>query len=161
MTCPKTRRLPFAFLCAATLFCHAVFSCHTAAAQAASDAPQDKAGEQARVAFAHGLPHLDGGKLKVTIVEVTYGPGESSPPHSHPCPVIGYVIEGSLRTQVKGERVAVYKAGQTFYEAPNGVHQISANASTKRPVKFLAYFVCDHDTELSVAPLDSTGAGDR
>jgi quercetin dioxygenase-like cupin family protein len=152
MTRPKPcTGLPFILLCAAVLLSH------TAAAQAAAN---DKS-EQARVAFAHQLPHLDGGNLKVTIVEVTYGPGGSSPPHSHPCPVIGYVIAGALRTQVQGERVAIYRAGQTFYEAPNGVHQISANASTTRPVKFLAYFVCDHETELSVAPPDSTGAGGK
>lgn len=129
-----------------------------ARAQTSSAPAQSQASEQARVAFAHGMPHLDGNHLKATIVEVTYGPGESSPPHSHPCPVIGYVIAGSLRTQVKGEREVVYHAGQSFYEAPNGVHQVSANASAKSPVKFLAYFVCDHETELSVAPpLDKGG----
>src|SRR5678810_146419 len=78
------------------------------------------------IAFSHALPQLDGTHLKATIVEVTYGPGASSPPHSHPCPVIGYVIEGALRTQVKGEAEAIYNAGQSFYEAPNGVHIVSA-----------------------------------
>ena len=111
--------------------------------------------------LAHALPHLDGDHVKVTIVEVTYGPGASSPPHSHPCPVIGYVLAGALRTQVKGEPEAIYKGGQTFYEAPNGVHQVSANASTKRPVKFLAYFVCDHDTKLSIAPPENAGSGGK
>jgi quercetin dioxygenase-like cupin family protein len=142
------------------LFC-LVLLFHTAAAQSASDASQVNTNEQARVAFAHDLPHLDGGKLRVTIVEVTYGPGEASPPHSHPCPVIGFIVEGALRTQVKGEAVAIYKAGQSFYEAPNRVHQISANASTKRPVKFLAYFVCDQETPLSVAPPQNAGKGGK
>lgn len=124
---------------------------HAAVAQVANSAPSNKDTGHARIAFSHALPHLDGTQLKATIVEVTYGPGGSSAPHSHPCPVIGYVIEGALRTQVKGEAEAIYKAGQSFYEAPNGVHMISANASDKAPVKFLAYFVCDHDTPLSVA----------
>ena len=44
----------------------------------------------------------------------------------------------------------LYKAGDTFYEPPNGVHLVSANASSKMPAKFLAYFVCDRKTELSV-----------
>ena len=30
--------------------------------------------------------------------------------------------------QVKGEPEALYKAGQSFYEAPNGIHAVSANA---------------------------------
>src|SRR5262245_24011541 len=50
--------------------------------------------------------------------------GEASPAHSHPCAVKGYVVAGSLRTQLQGEPVMTYKAGETFYEAPNGVHVI-------------------------------------
>jgi quercetin dioxygenase-like cupin family protein len=132
---------------------------HATVAQVGSSASSNKDSAHARIAFAHALPRLDGTHLKATIVEVTYGPGGSSPPHSHPCPVIGYVIEGALRTQVKGEAVAIYKAGQSFYEAPNGVHMISANASDKVPVKFLAYFVCDHETPLSVAPPEAAPSG--
>jgi quercetin dioxygenase-like cupin family protein len=71
------------------------------------------------------------------------------------------VIEGALRTQVKGEAAAVYNAGESFYEAPNGVHIISANASSKAPVKFLAYFVCDHETPLSVAPMETRPPGGK
>src|ERR1700690_813231 len=93
-------------------------------ARAASERTQEKI-ERSRVAFSHDLPPLLGDKLSVTIVEVNYGPGESSEPHSHPCPVIGYVLEGTLRTQVKGEPEATYKAGESFYEGPNGVHLIS------------------------------------
>jgi quercetin dioxygenase-like cupin family protein len=64
-----------------------------------------------------------------------------------------------LRTQVKGEAEAVYKAGESFYEAPNGVHLVSANASKARPAKFIAYFVCDQETPLSVkAPENKAGA---
>ena len=107
-------------------------------------------GENARIVFTHSLPKLDGQRLEAKIVEVTYGPGESSQPHSHPCAVIGYVLEGSVRMQVKGEPEAVYKPGQSFYEAPNGVHAISANASKTEPARFLAYFTCDRETPLTV-----------
>jgi len=134
---------------------------HTSVAQVTSDASRHKSAEQAGIAFSHALPHLDGAKLKATIVEVTYGPGQSSPPHRHPCPVIGYIIQGALRTQVLGEAEATYKTGQSFYEAPNGVHMISADASSKAPVKFLAYFVCDHDAPLSVAPPKTPPPGDK
>jgi quercetin dioxygenase-like cupin family protein len=137
----------------------AVASGQIVAAQVRSNAAQDDAREQDRVAFSHTLPGLDGAHLKATIVEVTYGPGGSSPPHSHPCPVIGYVLRGALRTQVKGEPERIYKAGESFYESPGGVHLMSANASGKAAVKFLAYFVCDHDTALSVAPPESPQPG--
>jgi Cupin domain len=80
---------------------------------------------------------------------------EASHPHSHPWAVIGYVVEGTLRTQVKGERESTYKAGESFYEAPNGVHLVSANASSTEPAKLVAYLICDHDTPLSVDVPDS------
>ncbi len=109
-----------------------------------------KAHNRARIALAHTLPKLDGAHLQASVVEVHYGPGESSPPHSHPCAVIGYVVEGAIRTQVKGELEATYKAGEAFYEAPNGIHEVSANASGTEPATFIAYFVCDHDAPLSL-----------
>ncbi len=95
---------------------------------------------------------MDGGHLKAVLLEVRYGPGESSLPHSHPCAVIGYVVEGAVRSQVKGEPEMTYKAGDSFYEAPNGVHLVSANASTTEAARFLAYMICDHDAALSVDP---------
>ena len=104
------------------------------------------------VAFAHALPPLQGGKLAVDLVEVAYGPGAASPPHTHPCPVIVYVLKGSIRSQVKGQPEAIYRAGQSFYEAPHGEHLIAANASSTRPAKFLAFFVCDQAAPLS-API--------
>jgi quercetin dioxygenase-like cupin family protein len=116
---------------------------------------------QVRMAFSHALPSMDGAHLNVKVVEVTYAPGESSAAHSHPCPVIGYVLEGAVRMQVKGEAEATYKAGDTFYEAPNGVHAVSANASRDAPARFLAYFVCDHDTPLTVAPPKANSGGGK
>jgi quercetin dioxygenase-like cupin family protein len=111
--------------------------------------------KSSRVAFSHALPALNGDKLAVNVVEVTYGPGEASPPHSHPCPVIAYVAEGEIRSQVEGQPEAVYKAGESFYEAPNGVHAVSANASQTKAAKLIAFFVCDHDAPLS-SPAEHT-----
>ncbi|MGH7580678.1 MAG: cupin domain-containing protein [Gemmatimonadales bacterium] len=109
-------------------------------------------GAHVRTAFARPLPALDGSRLRSTVLEVSYGPGGSSKPHRHPCPVIGYVVQGNLRTQVEGSEVAVYRAGETFYEAPNGLHRVSANASDDQPVRFIAIFTCDRETPLSVEP---------
>jgi len=105
--------------------------------------------------FSHSLPQLDGSHLRAVVVEVNYAPGEADKPHSHPCTVIGYVAQGAIRFQVKGGAPeTVYKAGQSFYEPPNGVHQISANASENEPAKLIAFFICDHDTKLTVPPID-------
>jgi quercetin dioxygenase-like cupin family protein len=125
--------------------------------QVASGNPGPGTRERARVALSQALPKLNGDQLKATVVEVHYGPGESSPPHSHSCAVIGYVVEGALRTQVKGEPEAIYKSGESFYEAPHGVHVVSANASQTEPATFIAYFICDHEGPLSTS-VPETGA---
>jgi quercetin dioxygenase-like cupin family protein len=101
--------------------------------------------------FTQRLPPLRGTRLNVSLVEVTYAPGGSSSPHSHPCPVVGHVIEGSVRMRVKGEPERTFGVGESFYEPPDGVHLVSANASHSRAAKFIAFFVCDRDTALSVA----------
>ena len=104
--------------------------------------------------FSHSLPQMDGSHLRAIVVEVNYEPGEKDKPHSHPCPVIGYVAKGTIRFQVKGGVETVYKAGESFYEPPNGVHQVSANASDTEPATLIAYFTCDHETPLTVPPVN-------
>ena len=115
-----------------------------------SQGEQSGAKERARIVLSQPLPKLDGEHLTVTLVEVNYGPGEASRPHSHPCAVVGYVAQGALRSQVKGEPERTYQAGESFYEAPNGVHLVSANASATQPAKLIAYLLCDHDAPLSM-----------
>ena len=107
--------------------------------------------QHARLALEQQLPTLDGEALRVAMVEVTYGPGESSAPHVHGCPVVGYVVSGSVRMQVEGQSPDTYEAGETFYEAPGVNHIMSANASREMPAKFLAWFTCDSEAPLSVA----------
>jgi quercetin dioxygenase-like cupin family protein len=111
--------------------------------------------------FSQALPQLDGSRLQVTTVEVTYPPGGSSEPHSHPCPVIGYVLKGGVRMQVKGGAASIYTVGESFYEAPNGIHLVSENVSANEPATFLAYFICDHPAPLStkVPTTPSKGEG--
>lgn len=126
-------------------------------------APAAKPGRAAdiRQVFTQALPHMNGDHLKTVGVEVSYAPGASSAPHSHPCAVIAYVVQGAIRTQVRGEPEVVYKAGQSFYEAPNGVHQVSANASSTEPARLLAVFTCDAEGPITVPVADSGQAAPR
>jgi quercetin dioxygenase-like cupin family protein len=119
-----------------------------------SGAVQDRA-SRSRIAFSGKLPALDGQRLEATIVEVTYPAGGANPAHRHPCPVIGYVLEGAVRMQVKGQPERIFKPGETFLETPSDVHLVSANASQDAPARFLAYFVCDRVTPLSVPATDA------
>lgn len=129
---------------AAAMLCAASWGCGTGSTKG----PDGHA--QVRTAFTGGLPGMVGDRLRTTVLEVTYEPGGASAPHRHPCPVVGYVVQGHLRTQVEGGRVAVYRAGESFFEAPNALHRVSANASDDKPVRFLAIFTCDRETPLSV-----------
>jgi quercetin dioxygenase-like cupin family protein len=145
----------------AVLICAGSGVTTAALAQAQGGPDHAAAKERGRIVFSHALPKMDGDRLEATVVEVNYGPGESSAPHSHPCAVIGYVITGSIRTQVKGEPERVVKPGESFYEAPNGVHLISANASSTEPAKLLAYLICDHDAPLSIPQPEAGNSGGK
>lgn len=115
-------------------------------AQAQQPAPAVR-GRAARVA---ALPKMDGANLKVHAIEVTYPPGATSTAHRHPCPVVGYMISGTMRMQVSDGPVTDYKAGDTFVEMPTDIHRMATNPSADTPSVFLATFVCDKETPLSV-----------
>jgi quercetin dioxygenase-like cupin family protein len=146
----RDKKLPASlFLATVLLICAAVatLSLGTGYSSAQSSAGKPPA------PFAHSLPTMDGSHLRAILVEVNYAPGERDKPHSHPCPVIGYVAQGAIRFQVRGGPEIVYKTGESFYEPPNGVHQVSANASDTEPARLIAYFTCDHETPLTVPPM--------
>jgi quercetin dioxygenase-like cupin family protein len=126
-------------------------ACHGAQSRVVSSSKPVGHEAQVRAVLNHALPSLKGDRLKATVVEVTYAGAGFSRPHRHPCPVIGYVVEGALRTGVDETPETIIHAGETFYEAPKGLHRVSANASEKEPVRFLAFFLCDNDQPLSVA----------
>lgn len=111
----------------------------------------------ARVALKHTLPPLDGAHLSVQVVEVVYEPGGANAAHQHPCPVVGYVLEGALRMQVDGQAEVTYRAGDTFVESPTDVHRVSANASQTERARFLAYFTCDRDVPQLSVPTKPAG----
>ncbi|HEU4753473.1 MAG TPA: cupin domain-containing protein, partial [Armatimonadota bacterium] len=95
-----------------------------AAAEAVEDAG---ARSMPRELLRQALPDVAG--KEVSVVTVTYPPGASSRPHRHPGSVIGYVLEGELVMQMKGEPAVTYRAGDVFYEKPGQVHAVSRNAS--------------------------------
>jgi quercetin dioxygenase-like cupin family protein len=82
----------------------------------------------------------------VTAVEVSYGPGESSPAHRHPGITIAYVLEGEIRSKVGDEPEKTYTAGQMFLETPGQLHAVSRNASATRPAKLLAVLLAKKGT---------------
>lgn len=85
------------------------------------------------------LPDVPG---KEGLVEtVVIAPGEVIPAHRHNADVFGYVLEGSIITQVQGGKPQTVHAGEVFYESPTDVHIASRNASTTQPATLLVFFV--------------------
>lgn len=80
---------------------------------------------------------------ELILLTVDYLPGGSSMPHRHDAQVFVYVLEGEVTMQVKGGPLQSLHAGDTFYENPQDVHEVSANASSKSPAKLLVFMVKD------------------
>jgi quercetin dioxygenase-like cupin family protein len=78
-------------------------------------------------------------------VTVSYPPGAKSGAHHHAKSafIMAYVISGEIRSQVEGEPARVYRAGETWREAPGAHHTISENASATEPAELLAVFLLD------------------
>lgn len=91
--------------------------------------------------FRYEIPNLPG--KVVTSLSVEYPPGASTPAHMHGDSfVIGYVLEGSIRSRVDGE-TNVYGVGESWTENPGASHELSENASETEPARILAIFISD------------------
>jgi quercetin dioxygenase-like cupin family protein len=98
----------------------------------------------------HDLAGVPG--KEVSMVTVEYPPGASSKPHRHNANVYVYVLEGSVIMQVEGKDAMTLQPGQTFYENPDDVHVVSANASKTKPAKFLVVIVKDKGAATTSQP---------
>lgn len=80
---------------------------------------------------------------EVVMLTVTYPAAGSSLPHRHDAQVFVYVLAGEVRMQVRGRSPVTLRPGQTFYEAPDDVHVVSANTSRTAPAKLLVIMIKD------------------
>jgi quercetin dioxygenase-like cupin family protein len=104
--------------------------------------------------YEHALPNVPGNSIKGVLVE--YGPGGSSPAHTHPKSAFIYatVLEGAIRSSVNDGPVVTYRTGQSFSEMPGDRHSVSENASKTEPAKLLAVFVVDTDEKELTTPYE-------
>jgi quercetin dioxygenase-like cupin family protein len=102
--------------------------------------------------YEHALPNVPGKSIKGVLVE--YGPGGSSPAHTHPKSAFIYatVLEGAIRSSVNDGPVVTYHKGESFSEMPGDLHRVSENASKIEPAKLLAVFVVDTDEKELTTP---------
>jgi quercetin dioxygenase-like cupin family protein len=85
----------------------------------------------------------------IILIEVTYPPGEGSPPHLHANGVMAFVVSGAIASKVGDGPERVFHAGEAWWEPPGAIHRVSRNASNLEAAKLLAIYI---------APKGTTGA---
>jgi quercetin dioxygenase-like cupin family protein len=148
----RAMTISFRTMCVAAALLYPAFTTRPLTLNSAG-AQQPPTSSHSRIVLSHVLSPMDGRELRIKVVDVTYAPGGANASHTHPCPVVGYVLEGALRMRVNDEPEVIYRSGETFYEGAGDLHRTSANASTTDPARFLAYFVCDRDVERLSVPM--------
>ena len=139
--------------CGMPRFVYALVACTlidaTAGAGAAIAADENS---KVTLVYEHALPNVPGKSIKGVLVE--YGPGGSSPAHTHAKSAFIYatVLEGAIRSSVNDGPVVTYRTGQSFSEMPGDRHSVSENASKTEPAKLLAVFVVDTDEKVLTTP---------
>ena len=120
----------------------AAFAAVALSIAAYADDPAPSAGAVA-LKFNQAVPNLPG--KSVIAVEVTLAPGQVSVPHRHANSafIMAYVLAGTIRNQIEGEPAKVYRAGETWMEAPGAHHIQAVNLSKTKPARLLAVFVVD------------------
>src|SRR5262249_11827298 len=99
--------------------------------------------ERQTAAFQEAIPNIPGKTLGALLVNYPPGGATQAHYHSRSAFVIGYVLSGSIRSQVNDGKSRVSHAGENWTEPPGAYHPISENASATEPASLLAIFVVD------------------
>jgi quercetin dioxygenase-like cupin family protein len=106
-------------------------------------------GDDVHPVFSGALPNVPGKVLSAVVVN--YAPGGKSAAHHHAGSVFAFILSGAVRSEVTpGGPVRIYKAGESFFEAPGSSHLVSENASATEPASLLAVFVADEGAALTM-----------
>ncbi|NNF29157.1 MAG: cupin domain-containing protein [Gemmatimonadetes bacterium] len=95
---------------------------------------------QAQAVLQTPLPPLPDDQ-EMLVLEVDLAPGQSSQPHRHNAHVFVYVLEGTVNMQVEGGELMTLSPGEMFYENPDDIHTVSANASDSEPARILVHLI--------------------
>jgi quercetin dioxygenase-like cupin family protein len=101
-------------------------------------------GELARYALTGPLEGFD-----AVLVELNFRPGASAPEHRHPGFILGYVVDGQMRSAINHESDQIVPAGGTFFEPSGVLHTTFGSASQDAPVRILAFMVIPNGSPLT------------
>jgi quercetin dioxygenase-like cupin family protein len=120
--------------------------------------PQDKPsgnGEHVKVLASYDVKEkLDGKDAAVTMVEVTFGPGNAGVSHRHPGPAFVYVVEGTYELGVDDKPTKIYKTGETFQEPSGCLHRVSRNPASTGNTKLIAVVLHPRSAKDILTPAD-------
>lgn len=81
---------------------------------------------------------------KMTAQQITLPPFQKAPLHTHPCAVVGTVVQGTITYQIAGRSPSILTAGDVFYEPANTkIARFDNTGDT--PATFTAFYLCDGD----------------
>jgi quercetin dioxygenase-like cupin family protein len=93
----------------------------------------------------------------VDVREIVFQPKQMTGLHRHPCPVVSYIVQGTIKFQIKGEKPQIIHAGQVCYEPAGAIIEHFDNASDRAPAKFIPYYLLNGQKEL-IEMLPAKGA---
>jgi quercetin dioxygenase-like cupin family protein len=91
---------------------------------------------------------------KVEIKEIVFQPGQRTGLHFHPCPVVGYIAEGTVAFQIEGGEEKTLRAGDAFFEPPNVKILRFDNGSDSKGTRFIAFYLLDASDDELIRMLD-------
>jgi quercetin dioxygenase-like cupin family protein len=104
------------------------------------------------------VPSMPGWETRLYLIE--YPAGASAPPHTHPVPGVGYLLEGRAESAFEGDAPAVVEQGHGFSDKAEVVHTVFRNTDPAHPLRFLmAYTIRKGDPAMRpVASGAATGS---
>ena len=78
---------------------------------------------------------------RVEIMEIRFVPGQETGFHRHPCPVVGYIADGTILFQIDGEPAVTLQRGDAFFEPANREIRHFDNASQAESASFIAFYL--------------------
>jgi len=78
---------------------------------------------------------------EANMIQVEFPPGSAEPRHTHPGEVFGFLIEGTIESEIEGTPNATLKAGDHFYIAPGKPHR--AMNKSGQPARAYVVFIVE------------------
>jgi quercetin dioxygenase-like cupin family protein len=115
-------------------------------------APRSTAWQTAVTVLQQARPPFVPDEAEVVTIVVELPPGDpGTPPHRHPGPAFGYMLEGEMRFEIEGQPERVVRAGETFWE-PGGdtIHYQDGNNRTDVRSRCTVTLICPPDQPMLV-----------